>query len=161
MMKCGAMKLDSFDRKILAAVQHNNLQPHRMIAAHVALSAPAVARRLQRLRDEGAIRADVSLVDAAAVGRPMRVIVEVCVDSELPDKLHEAKARFVGCAQVQHCYYTSGEVDFVLLLAVRDMAEYVQLTDTLFVATNNVRSFRSFFALQTVKESTAVAIDEP
>jgi DNA-binding Lrp family transcriptional regulator len=105
--------LDSFARKILAAVQANNLQPHRVIAQAVALPAPAVARRLQRLQDDGIIRADVSLVQAPALGRPLRAIVEVCVDSELPSKLQEAKALFLGCAQVQHCYYTAGEGDFV------------------------------------------------
>lgn len=153
------ISLDSFDRKILAAVQQDNQSPHRLIAQAVSLSVPAVARRLQRLRDDAVISADVALVDAAAVGRPLQVIVEVCVESEMPAKLDSLRQRFLDCPLVQQCYYTSGEVDFILTLAVRDMAEYTQLTDELFVASHNVRSFRSFFALQCVKRSTVIPID--
>ena len=60
--------LDAFDRAILAILQRDNTVAQREIARAVHLSAPAVQRRIRRLRDSGVIRAEVILVGAGAVG---------------------------------------------------------------------------------------------
>lgn len=143
--------LDDFDRKILAAVQNNNIQPLHEIAARVNLSVPAVARRLQRLRAERIILKDVSIVDPAAVGYLISLIVEVCVENELIENLDAVKARFLACPHILHCYYVTGEVDFILIMALRDMLEYERLTRELFFKGGNVKSFKTFVAMTRVK----------
>ncbi len=143
--------LDDFDRKILTAVQSNNIQPLHEIAANVHLSVPAVARRLQRLRAERIILRDISVVDPVAVGYLISLIVEVRVESELIENLDEVQARFLACPQILHCYYVTGEVDFILIMAVRDMLEYENLTRELFFKGGNVKSFKTFVAMKRVK----------
>lgn len=54
--------LDDFDRALLAQVQVNNQTPARQLAEKIGLSESAVLRRLRRLRSEGVIAADVSIV---------------------------------------------------------------------------------------------------
>ncbi len=152
-------ELDHFDIGILAAVQDNNLQPLREIARAVNLSAPAVARRLQRLRAEGVINQDVSILDAAAIGRPLTLIVEVGVDSERVERLDEVRKRFIECPQIQQCYYVTGEVDFVLIITVTDMEEYDQLTRRLFFAGGNVRHFKTLVAMQRVKVTASLPLE--
>jgi Lrp/AsnC family leucine-responsive transcriptional regulator len=154
-----AAPLDRFDLTILAAVQRNNLQPLREIARSVNLSAPAVARRLQRLRAEGVICQDVSVLDAVAVGRPLTLIVEITVESELIEKLDEARERFLKCPEIQQCYYVTGEADFVLILTLSNMQEYELLTRKLFFAGGNVKHFKTFVAMQRVKVSTSLPLE--
>ena len=71
--------LDDFDRRLLAMVRRDNLQPARVLAERVGLSESAVSRRLRRLRDEGVIVADVAVIDEARLERAltMHVLVEM------------------------------------------------------------------------------------
>jgi Lrp/AsnC family transcriptional regulator, leucine-responsive regulatory protein len=158
MTRSKPLLLDDFDLKILAEMQRSNLQPIRAVADAVALSTPAVARRLQRLREHGVISRDVSIIDPNAVGQPISLIVEVCIESEFVDHIDSIETRFLACPQIQQCYYVTGEVDFILIMLVRDMQEYEALTRTLFFADANVRHFRTFVAMKRVKVSQSVVL---
>jgi Lrp/AsnC family leucine-responsive transcriptional regulator len=150
--------LDAFDRKILEIVQANNLAPHRKISDAVGLSIPAVARRLQRLRREGVIAGDVSVLRQEYVGSPITIIVHVAVESEAVEQLDDIRRRFLACPQVQQCYYVTGEIDFILIMAVRDMAQYESLTRSLFFDSGNVRRFRTYVAMERVKTSLRIPL---
>jgi DNA-binding Lrp family transcriptional regulator len=150
--------LDRLDRRILNLVQENNLLSHRVIADNVGLSTPAVTRRLQRLRRIGVIRKDVSLLDAPSLGRPLVVIAEVLLHSERIQDIDSLRKVFLDCPQVQHCYYVTGEADFVLVFSLRDMAEYEQLTRQLFFDSDNVRRFKTLVAMETIKAASDVVI---
>lgn len=150
--------IDRTDRRILDIVQHNNLTPHRKIAESVGLSTPAVTRRLQRLRREGIIREDVSLVDAAALGRPLTVIAQVSLDREGPADIDALRESFRCCPQVQHCYYVTGDTDFILILNVSDMAEYEELTRRLFFGSGNVKRFTTAVSMDAVQAHGRVLV---
>jgi Lrp/AsnC family leucine-responsive transcriptional regulator len=152
-------ELDEFDLKILSIVQTDNLTPHRVIANAVNLSVPSVARRLQRLRANGVIAADRSVLRPESVGALVTVVVHVAAESEAIELLDAMKARFQACPQVQQCYYVTGDVDFILIMATRDMQEYSALTRSLFFEEGNVRHFRTFVAMERVKVSLNVPID--
>jgi DNA-binding Lrp family transcriptional regulator len=151
MRKTVSVSLDEFDRKILDAVQDDNLSPLRLIADKVGLSVPAVARRLQRLRETGVIEKDISVVDQDLVGRPLTLIVEVTSESERLELLDAMRERFRACPQIQQCYYVTGQVDFMLVFNVRDMEEYTALTREIFFEGGNVESFRTFVVMDRVK----------
>jgi DNA-binding Lrp family transcriptional regulator len=66
-------------------------------------------------------------------------MVQVMVANERLDLLEEDRQRFVNCPQVQQVYYVTGDFDFLLVINVRDMAEYEMLTRGCFLsqATSN------------------------
>ncbi|MBS0417738.1 MAG: Lrp/AsnC family transcriptional regulator [Proteobacteria bacterium] len=150
--------LDAFDRKILEIVQTDNMLPHREISETVCLSVPAVAKRLQRLRREGVIMGDASVIRPEFVGVPLTIIVTLGIENESLEELNATRNRFIDCPQVQQCYHVTGEIDFILILSVRDIQEYESLTHTLFSAEANVRAFRTFVVLQRPKVSLRVPI---
>lgn len=149
--------LDAFDLKILALLQRDNRMPQRDIAEAVHLSSSAVNRRIAALEAAGVITRNTAIVDPVKVGRPITIIVEVAVESERHDLLDTVKRRLVDCPQVHQVYYVTGEVDFVAILTVKDMDEYVALSRDLFVAEANVKSFRTLVALERAK----VGLDVP
>lgn len=151
--------VDMFDLKILQIVQDDNLVPQREISERVGLSAPAVARRLQRLRSTGVIRKDMAIVDERVLGRPLTIVVEVTSENERLDLIDEMKLRFIACPQVQQCYYVTGETDFILIMNVKDMDEYTALTRQLFFEGGNVKSFRSCVAMEKVKVNGSVPLE--
>ncbi|CAN7715776.1 Lrp/AsnC family transcriptional regulator [Phyllobacterium sp. LjRoot231] len=151
MVRSIAADLDEFDIKILRMVQQDNHTSQRVIAEKIGLSPPAVARRLQHLRETKIIRHDIAVLDGTAVGRPLTIIVHVTTENERLDLLDAMKDRFNRCPQVQQCYYVTGEMDFILILNVKDMAEYNEVTRTLFFDAGNVKSFRTCVSMENVK----------
>lgn len=154
-----ASRLDEFDRKILTVLQRDNTTPLRTIGDAVNLSAPAVQRRIKRMREEGVIRANVAIVDPDAVGQSITIFVEVEVISESAQQIEDAKKEFAASPEIQQCYYVTGEADFVLVIVVPTMTDYEALTRRLFFGNNNVKRFRTFVAMDRVKVGLAIDIN--
>src|SRR5215472_14301241 len=75
----GARTLDRIDRKILALFQGDTRRIAAEIGERVGLSAAAVQRRLKRLRENGAIRREIALLDPAMAGVPITCIVTLAL----------------------------------------------------------------------------------
>ncbi|MDH4569050.1 Lrp/AsnC family transcriptional regulator [Pseudomonas sp. BN414] len=153
------MTLDVFDLKLLKEVQQDAGRSQAELGERVNLSAAAVNRRLKRLNEDGVIRRTVALVDPQQLGHQLTVIAEVEVESERLDLLDAMKRSFLACPQVQQCYYVAGEFDFVLVLAVKSMEQYTDLTRQLFFESNNVRRFRTLVSMSNVKVGLEVPLD--
>src|SRR2546423_4549545 len=69
--------LDHIDRRIIALLREDARRSFQDIGGHVALSAPAVKRRVDRLRREGVIRGFTTLVDPRRFGWQTQAIVEL------------------------------------------------------------------------------------
>lgn len=154
------MDIDRKDQRILDIVQRNNLTPHREIADSVGLSTPAVTRRLGRLRKDGYIKNDVSILDQGLLNRPLTIIAQVVADSEKLEQRDAMRNAFIRCPQIQQCHYVTGEADFILIFNVGDMAEYEALTRQLFFASGNVKRFTTFVSMETVKSGQEVLVKE-
>lgn len=153
------MTLDRYDKKLLTLLQENNRLSQRDLAEAVNLSASAVNRRIAALEAAGVITQNVSIVDPSKCGRPLTVLAKVRLENERLDLLTAHKQAFNACPQVQQAYYVTGDHDFVLILNVKDMAEYEALTQTLFFASGNVKSFETIVAMSNTKQSLKVLID--
>ena len=151
--------LDRFDLAILGILQKDNRTPQRSIAEEIGLSAPAVQRRIRRMEETGTIIANVAVVDPSHVRQEITVFVEVEMHSEFGTTHDETKKSFVDAPEVQQCYYVTGEVDFILLVIVRTMADYEAITRRLFFSNKNVKRFRSFVAMDRVKVGLNVVLD--
>lgn len=148
--------LDSFDFAILRILQQNNRMALQEIGRAVNLSAAAVQRRVRRMEDASIIQANIAMVDPAAVGRPITVIVEVVVDSEHANLLDAARNDFASAPEVQQCYYVTGAVDFILVLTVPTMEEYERLSRRLFLENTNVKHFQTYVVMNRVKTGVSV-----
>ncbi len=101
--------LDRIDRRILNQLQKDNKISNLNLAELVGLSPPACLRRVNRLRAEGIIMSDVSLIDPQAAGHNINIIVEV----EMERDHLELSAQFCKAIQaspeVTQCYAVTGE----------------------------------------------------
>jgi Lrp/AsnC family transcriptional regulator, leucine-responsive regulatory protein len=152
------VSLDAFDLAILKILQRDNTTPQRVIGEAVNLSAPAVQRRIRRMERTGIIEANVAVINPALVGQPITIFVEVEVTSETAELIDAAKREFASAAEVQQCYYVTGEADFVLVIIVPTMADYEALTRRLFFSNSNVKRFRTFVAMDAVKVGLSVSL---
>ena len=151
--------LDRFDLAIMDILQADNTTPQRAIAQAVNLSAPAVQRRIQRLKDSGVIRANVAVLDPVKVGKPLTIVLEVHLDNERPDRTAPLRARIAAEDAVQQCYSVMGEADYLLVVNVASMADYEALTRRLFEGDDNIKRFRTSVALASLKTGLRVPLD--
>lgn len=143
--------LDPLDLALLDLVQRDNQVPARVLAERTGgLSESAALRRLRRLRRNGVIAADVSVVRPAAVGLPLTVIALVSLEREGTQALDAFARRVRAQLEVRHCWYVTGEADWVLVMRLASMEAYEALTRELFLADPNVRGFRTLVAMREV-----------
>jgi DNA-binding Lrp family transcriptional regulator len=102
------------------------------------------------------IERDISVLNPAAVGREMTIVVEVLLERENRAHLDSFKRRMREASCVQQCYYTTGEADFVLILLVRDIKEYEAFTQTYFFDESNISRFKTSVVMDRVKVSLDV-----
>jgi Lrp/AsnC family transcriptional regulator, leucine-responsive regulatory protein len=155
-----AGKLDSFDRRLLACLQENNLLTAEHYAERVGRSPSAVARRLRRLRASGAVAADVSILSEGASGHPLSAVVHVQLDRHVPPEVDKLRRRLVASPQVQLCLDVTGSFDIVLLVVAADMNAYNEFADEALEAHPAVRRFETTFVKRRVKATLAFPISE-
>jgi DNA-binding Lrp family transcriptional regulator len=111
--------MDEVDQRIIAALAHDARSTFAEIGAQVSLSAPAVKRRVDRLRSTGVIKGFTAVVDPAAMGWTTEAFVELfCTGRTTPAQLRAAMRRHV---EVVGAYTVSGEADALVHLRAADM----------------------------------------
>lgn len=152
------MTLDALDRRILDLYQRDTRLPAEQIGATVGLSAAAVQRRLKRLRETGVITAETAQLDCAALGLGLTAIVHVDLIDESARASHAFRDRVVARPEVQQCYGVAGNVDYVLVVVLADLAAYETFCAQCLLHDANVRSFTTQVVLEAAKRGGAVAI---
>ncbi|MBY6069120.1 Lrp/AsnC family transcriptional regulator [Leisingera aquaemixtae] len=145
--------MDKKDHDILRLIQSNAQLTAEAISQEVGLSAPAVQKRLKKLRDTGVIAKEIAVLSPAKLGREMTVIVQVVLERESRMHLDAFKRKMRQAPQVQQCYYTTGEADFILVVIVKDIKEYETFTQEYFFDESNVSRFTSSVVMDRVKVS--------
>ncbi|SCX28749.1 Leucine-responsive regulatory protein [Agrobacterium sp. DSM 25558] len=154
------MELDRADLSLLNAVQKNNKLTSEELAERAHLSPTACQRRLKRLRAEGVIEADVSIVSPKAVGRHVTVVVLVSLERERADIIDRFKAAIKNTREVMIGYYVTGDADFLLVVTAKDMEDYEQFTRRFFYENNDIKGFKTMVVMDRVKAGFAFPIED-
>lgn len=154
------MELDKFDRQLLNLVQQDAGQTAEQMAEVVPLSPSAIQRRLRRLREQGVIVRDISIVDPMRVGRTTSFIVAVQVERERPELLAQFRTWLARQEHVQQAFYVTGEADFILLVTAPDTETYDALMSSMVGENPNVKRFMTNVALSTIKRGLFIPVPE-
>lgn len=152
--------LDRTDRRILNILQKNNQITNQQLADKIGLSAPPCFRRVKRLREEGIIVNDVSLVDPFKIGRPLIVFVNITLEKQREDLLSHFERKVSMEPEVMQCYFVSGDTDYQLIIHVKDMNHYNEFARRVFANEPNIKKFRSSFCLNRTKYNTNIVLPE-
>lgn len=151
-------ELDPIDGKILRLLQENADIPNADLAGRIGLSPSACLRRVARLRKNGVIRKTVAVVDPAHVGRPLSAVINLEFHRHGNRYRQDFIRKTRELAAVRQCYLVTGEVTGVLILHMRDMAEYTALCETLFDSDENIVWYRTYIVTETLKDEPGLAI---
>jgi len=118
---------DDLDRRIVAALVDDARATYAEVGGIVGLSAPAVKRRVDRLRASGAITGYSAQVDPAALGWTTEAYVELfCRGRTSPGDIGAAVAKHPEV--IDACTIT-GEADALLRIRAADVRHFEQVVE--------------------------------
>jgi DNA-binding Lrp family transcriptional regulator len=121
------VNLDPLDSQIVSALRADARTSYADIGARIGLSAPAVKRRVDRLRASGAIRGFTAVVDPAALGWTTEAYVELyCTPRTTPADIRAGLARF---PEVVSASTVTGEADALLHILAADMKHFERVVE--------------------------------
>ena len=146
--------MDDIDRSLLEILQHNATLSIAQMADQVGLSPTPCWKRIQKLEATGVITRRVAIVDPDRVGVGLSVLVSIEAGEHTPKWL-ESFSRGIGALpEVMEAYRVAGDVDYLLRVAVADMAEYDAFYKKL-IAIAPMKNVTSRFAMERLKHTTA------
>lgn len=144
------LQIDDVDQQIIASLVSDARASYAEVGAKVSLSAPAVKRRVDRLRASGVIRGFTAVVDPAAVGWTTEAFVELyCTGRTTPAQIGAATRRH---PEVMAAYTVSGEADALVHLRAADIAHLERALERL-RAEPFITSTKSMIVLSRLVES--------
>ncbi len=149
--------LDEMDVKILRILQEDCTRPVADIGKEVGLSTTPCWRRMQKLEELGVIRRRVALLDAAQVNAGVTVFVSVKTDKHNLAWLEKFHAAVTDLPEVVEAYRMSGDIDYLLRVAVPDIAAYDAFYKKL-VSRIDIAKVSSAFAMEQMKYTTALPL---
>jgi Lrp/AsnC family leucine-responsive transcriptional regulator len=150
--------LDLTDKKILTILQGDGRITNARLAQQVGLSPPAVLERVRRLEASGVISKYVAILDREKSGFGLQTIVMVCLSHHQVSSLQHVKERLTTMNEVLECHQLTGEVDFLLKVAVRDMNAYTDFVNNKLSGIPGIQNVKTSFILETLKNTTALKL---
>jgi Lrp/AsnC family leucine-responsive transcriptional regulator len=150
------MAIDSVDRKILNLLQGDGRISNAELAERIHLSPSACHRRVKQLEESGLVDGYVMIVDQESAGRPTNVFVEVTLKGQSDESLDAFERAVLDCPEIMECYLMAGQADYLLRLAVADIADYERVHRQYLSRFPGVDRLRSIFTMRTVCKKTAI-----
>jgi Lrp/AsnC family transcriptional regulator, leucine-responsive regulatory protein len=154
-----SMAFDPIDYKILDLLQTDAQTTQMDIAAAVGLSQPAVADRVRKLEESGAIVGYVARLDPRAMGNDIRAFVGVRISHP---RHHEGFARRIAeVPEVLECHRVAGLDSYLLKVVTRDTESLDRLISDALRRIPGVTRTHTTVVLSAVKEETRVPLQQP
>lgn len=150
------MTIDRIDKAILMQLQHNNRLSNIEIADTVGLSPPACLKRIKKLREMGAISADVSILSPKVIGNRVDVIFMVQISSDTPAAYEQFSDSMERCPEVTQCYQVVGENDFLLIASLENIQMLDHFSNRILRTDTNVKRFETIISKKRNKYITAI-----
>ena len=150
--------LDAVDRKIVQSLQRDAGLSHAALAERVGASPASVWRRVRALEKAGVLGKAVRLADPGALERSVNVLCQVRMNRQTVDARAEFETFIQSREDIVECYAMSGEWDYLMRIAVRDVADYDRFVMRGVLAHPSVAHAASNFALRQVKYTTEIPV---
>jgi Lrp/AsnC family transcriptional regulator len=151
-------QLDRIDRNIVRELQRDAALSHAALAEKVGASPASVWRRVRSLEKAGVLGRTVRLASAEALGRSVNVLCQVRMTRQTVETRAEFEDFIRSREEIVECYAMSGEWDYLLRIAVKDVADYDRFIMRGVLAHPSVANAASNFALRQVKYTTEIPV---
>ena len=160
------IELDRTDLAILEILQADARVSNQDLADRVSLSPSPCLRRVRRLEEAGVIRRYVALLDPVAVGLGLVAYVNVKLEKRKQDEdgrfaFDSFRDDVQRWPEVVTCYAMTGDIDYLMRVQARDLDDFSRFVLEKLLKHPAVLDVRSSFALDRIKETTALPLRPP
>lgn len=151
-------RLNHTDIRLLELLQDDARMTNLALASAVDLSPAACHDRVRKLVDQGWLLGFNSQLNANALGAGLVVFASLRLNRADPKTLAAIAEMATMQPQVLECHRVSGDADVLLKIRCADLDAYRQLLDEVLLTTAGVTHVSSQIGLQTLKETSNIAI---
>ncbi len=152
------MQLDTIDLRILGELQQDGSLTNVELARRVHLSPSPCLVRVKALEAAGVIQRYVALADPKAIGLGVNVFISISLKEQTKESLAEFERRIAEHDEVMECYLMTGDSDYLIRVAVRDIAALERFILEQLTPIAGIEKIRSSFALKQVRYKTALPL---
>jgi Lrp/AsnC family transcriptional regulator len=149
--------MDAIDRKILGLLQRDANLPVAEIAQKVNLSRGPCWRRIRALETAGYIRRRVAILDPDMLNVGTTVFVTLKTNRHDAEWFDTFAAAVRAIPEVVEFHRMSGDVDYLVRLAIPDIAAYDRVYKQL-IRVGGLTDVSASFALECIKSTTELPL---
>ena len=150
--------MDTIDKKLLFLLQNDCKKTTKELSVKLNLSVTAVYERIKKLEREGIIQNYVALINRSKVNKAFVVFCHIKLIQHTREFLTKFESQVVKLSEILECHHVSGDYDYILKIAVRDMEEYREFLVTKLTTLEHIGSTHSTFMISEVKNTTVIEI---
>jgi Lrp/AsnC family leucine-responsive transcriptional regulator len=151
------LSLDEIDVRLLTELQEDADRPNVELSRLIGLSPAATLNRVRRLKESGVLRRVTARLDSTVAGFPLQVYVLVTLgrhDEAANRRFEEAVAVL---PEVIAADWVTGEVDAVLMVVARDVAQLQRVLIRL--STRGATRLVTLLRLEELKPSSPLPLE--
>jgi len=153
------MVLDTIDIRILDKLQSDAGISSAELASQVGLTQSPCWRRVSLLETSGVIKRRATLLSREKLGLGALVFVDVKLADHGGTTLPALRKLVDSSPEVLQCFMLMGDVDYVLVVATKDIDAYSDFLRTRLSKVPGIREITSRIVLEEVKNTTALPLD--
>ncbi len=154
------VKLDNIDYRILENLQNDGRITNVDLAEKVGITAPPCLRRVRALEEAGYIRGYHADLDPEAMSFGLTVFALVGLHSQAESDLQAFEELVAEWPLVRETYMLNGEIDFILKIVARDLAQFQKFLTTKLTPAPNVDSVKTSLSIRCAKKLHGVPVGE-
>ena len=152
------MVLDSKDKHLLEELQANSRITNAELAKRIGLSPSSTLERVKKLEVSGFIEKYITLLNPRKAGYSCFTFVEVKLTRHGETPVEDFISSIAHIPEVLECHHITGEADFLLKVATKDIPTYEELILHQLSALANVQTMRTSVVLSTFKSETKLTV---
>ena len=147
------VSLDTFDLKILSALQDDGRLTNQELAEIAGLSASQCSRRRMRLEEDKVIAGYRAELASEALGFGVIAFIQITLATHSPDNAKKFRALVNRVDDIQEAYSLTGDADYVLKAVLRDLKSLSDIVNNVLMPHPSVAHVRSSIVLDRLKDS--------
>src|SRR2546423_6506127 len=149
---------DTFDLKMLAALQDDGRLTNQQLADLVGLSASQCSRRRMRLEEEKVIAGYHADLAGEALGFNLIAFIHITLATHSPDNAKRFRELVNRVDDIQEAYSLTGDADYLLKVMLRDLKSLSDIVNNVLMPHQSVAHVRSSIVLDRLKESSKLPL---
>jgi DNA-binding Lrp family transcriptional regulator len=145
--------VDTFDLKLLAALQDDGRLTNQELADRVGLSASQCSRRRMRLEEDKVIAGYHANLAGEALGFTLIAFIHITLATHSPDNADKFRALVNRVDEIQEAYSMTGDADYLLKVVLHDLKSLSDIVNNVLMPHQSVAHVRSSIVLDRLKET--------